>query len=94
MAGKPSVLMDLNILLDVLQKRLPFYEKFCRPPGAVETGRVHGFIAAHSLTTLFYLFSKTKTLPKHVRPSPTCCSFSRSPRWIKVPLSRHSTGLS
>ena len=26
MAGKPSVLIDINILLDVLQKRLPFYE--------------------------------------------------------------------
>lgn len=60
MAGKPSVLIDLNILLDVLQKRLPFYESSAGLLAAVETGRVHGYIAAHSLTTLFYLIQKDK----------------------------------
>jgi predicted nucleic acid-binding protein len=60
MASKPSVLIDLNILLDVLQKRLPFYESSAGLLAAVETGRVHGYIAAHSLTTLFYLIQKDK----------------------------------
>jgi hypothetical protein len=61
MAGKPIVLIDLNILLDVLQKREPFYETSARLLAAVETGRIHGFIAAYSLTTLFYFIQKDKS---------------------------------
>jgi hypothetical protein len=58
MTSKPTVLIDLNILLDVLQKRLPFYETSAGLLAAVETGRVHGYLAAHSVTTLFYLIQK------------------------------------
>ena len=53
MANKPAVLIDLNVLLDVLQKREPFYETSAGLLAAVETGQVQGFVAAHSLTTLF-----------------------------------------
>ena len=58
MGNKPSILIDLNILLDVLQKREPFYETSAGLLAAVETGRVEGYIAAHSITTLFYLIQK------------------------------------
>jgi predicted nucleic acid-binding protein len=61
MANKPTVLIDLNILLDVLQKREPFYETSAGLLAAVETGRVQGYVAAHSLTTLFYLIQKGKS---------------------------------
>jgi predicted nucleic acid-binding protein len=61
MANKPVVLIDLNILLDVLQKREPFYEASASLLAAVETGRVQGYVAAHSLTTLFYLIQKGKS---------------------------------
>jgi predicted nucleic acid-binding protein len=61
MGDKPSVLIDLNILLDVLQKREPFYEDSARLLAAVETGRVQGYIAAHSMTTLFYLIQKGRS---------------------------------
>lgn len=61
MAKKPVVLIDINILLDVLQKREPFYETSAGLLAAVETGRVHGYVAAHSLTTLFYLIQKGKS---------------------------------
>jgi len=61
MASKPSVLIDLNILLDILQKREPFYETSAGLLAAVETGRVQGYLAAHSLTTLFYLIQKGKS---------------------------------
>jgi predicted nucleic acid-binding protein len=61
MASKPTVLIDLNILLDVLQKREPFYETSAGLLAAVETGRVHGYVATHSLTTLFYLIQKGKS---------------------------------
>ncbi len=61
MAAKPSVLIDLNILLDVLQKREPFYEISAALLAAVETGRVKGYVAAHSVTTLFYLIRKDRS---------------------------------
>ena len=61
MAGKPTVLIDLNILLDVLQKREPFYATSAGLLAAVETGKVQGYVAAHSITTLFYLIQKGKS---------------------------------
>jgi len=64
MTAKPSVLIDLNILLDVLQKREPFYEISAALLAAVETGRVKGYVAAHSITTLFYLVRKDRSAPE------------------------------
>lgn len=61
MGNKPSILIDLNILLDVLQKREPFYETSAGLLATVETGRVEGYIAAHSITTLFYLIQKGRS---------------------------------
>lgn len=61
MPGKPSVLIDINIILDVLQKRQPFYEASARLLAAVETGRMDGYVAAHSMTTLFYLIRKDRS---------------------------------
>ena len=61
MANKPVVLIDLNILMDVLQKREPFYKASASLLAAIETGRVQGYVAAHSLTTLFYLIQKDKS---------------------------------
>ena len=61
MADLPTVLVDLNILLDVLQMREPFYEASARLLALIETGRVKGYIAAHSVTTLFYLIQKDKS---------------------------------
>ena len=52
------VLIDLNVILDVLQRREPFYELSTRVLASVETGQVVGSIAAHSLTTLYYLLAK------------------------------------
>jgi predicted nucleic acid-binding protein len=61
MPGKLTVLIDLNILLDVLQKREPFYDMSARLLAAVETGQVKGFVASHSITTLFYLIRKDRS---------------------------------
>ena len=52
------VLIDLNVILDVLQRREPFYEMSARVLASAETGRIEGGVAAHSLTTLFYLYAK------------------------------------
>jgi predicted nucleic acid-binding protein len=61
MANKPTVLIDLNILLDVLQKREPFFETSAGLLASVETGRVRGYVAAHTVTTLFYLIQKGRS---------------------------------
>lgn len=56
---KLVVLFDLNILLDVLQARPQFYELSAKLLACAETGKIQGWLAAHSITTLFYLFSKS-----------------------------------
>jgi predicted nucleic acid-binding protein len=61
MATKPKVMIDLNVILDVLQKRDPFYETSAALLAAIETGRIQGHIAAPDVTTLFYLIQKGKS---------------------------------
>ncbi len=64
MVNKPGILIDVNVILDVLQKRAPFYAASAALLAAVETGKVDGYIAAHSVTTLFYLIEKDKGQPE------------------------------
>ena len=61
MADNPIVLIDINVLLDVLQMREPFYEASARLLALVEAGHIKGYIAAHTITTLFYLIQKDKS---------------------------------
>jgi predicted nucleic acid-binding protein len=61
MARKPKVLIDLNLILDVLQKREPFYATSSRVLACAETGLVEGIVAAHTLTTLFYLVARDQS---------------------------------
>ncbi len=58
MATELKVLIDLNVVLDLFQRREPFYDMSARVLAAAETGLVEGWIAAHSLTTLFYLLTR------------------------------------
>lgn len=58
---KLQVLFDLNILLDVLQEREEFYDFSALLLAYAETGTIQGWLAAHSVTTLFYLISKDKS---------------------------------
>jgi len=61
MAVKLNVMIDLNVILDVLQKRNPFYETSAALLATAETGQIQGYISAHSVTTLFYLIQKGKS---------------------------------
>lgn len=61
MANKPSVLVDINILLDVLQKREPFFAASAGLLAAIETGKIRGYVSAHTITTLFYLIQKGRS---------------------------------
>ncbi len=64
MPTSPRVLIDLNVILDVLQRREPHFAASARVLAFCETGRVEGFVAAHSLTTLFYLVAKDQSAVK------------------------------
>jgi len=61
MASKLKVIIGLNVVLDVLQEMEPFYEASASLLAAVETGKIEGYLAAHSVTTLFYLIQKSKS---------------------------------
>ncbi|MDI7277653.1 MAG: PIN domain-containing protein [Anaerolineae bacterium] len=58
MAAKPRVLIDVNVILDVLQKREPHYAASAGVLASIEARRVEGAMAAHSVTTLFYLIAR------------------------------------
>ena len=66
MADKLQVLFDLNIILDVLQEREGFYDFSARLLAYAENDIIQGWLAAHSVTTLFYLIAKHKS-PEHAR---------------------------
>jgi predicted nucleic acid-binding protein len=60
MANKIRVLVDLNVIIDVMQNRQPFYEDSAGVLDAVARGEVLGWIAAHSVTTLYYVISRKR----------------------------------
>ena len=56
-----SVLIDINIILDVLLQREPFYSASAGLLAAVEKGKISGYVSAHGITTLFYILQKGKS---------------------------------
>ncbi len=52
--------MDVNVLLDAVLERAPHAEVAAKIWAAVETRRVTGVVPAHGVTTLFYLFARTR----------------------------------
>ncbi len=61
---KLRVLFDLNVVLDVLARRHPHYADAARVWAYVESGQMEGLLAAHSVTTLFYLLRRHLGLPQ------------------------------
>jgi predicted nucleic acid-binding protein len=49
---------DANVLLDVLARREEWLDHSAAALSLVDSGRAHGFVAAHSVTTLSYLLTK------------------------------------
>jgi predicted nucleic acid-binding protein len=58
MADPPRVLLDVNVVLDALQSREPFSDDAVRVLACAESGALSGLLAAHTLTTLFYLMAR------------------------------------
>lgn len=57
-APKFRVLVDVDVILDVLTRREPFFADSAALLAACETGRCTGLVAAHTITTLWYLLAK------------------------------------
>jgi predicted nucleic acid-binding protein len=55
---KRRVLYDTNVLLDVLLRRTPFLEASAAALDLVGRGRVEGFVAGHTVTTIAYLVQR------------------------------------
>lgn len=52
------VLVDLNVLLDVIQRREPHYLDSADVLSRIAEGQIAGLVAGHSLTTIYYLVSR------------------------------------
>ena len=53
-----TVLLDVNVVLDVLLDRKPHAEASCAVWAAVETKSANGWLAGHAVTTIYYLIQK------------------------------------
>ena len=60
MADRLCILVDLNIVLDVIQNRQPFYEESARVLDVVARGEAKGLLAAHSITNLYYVINQAR----------------------------------
>ena len=58
-----TVTVDINVLLDVFQKREPHYLASAQVVSMVAAGTLIGVCPAHGLTTLYYLVRKHGTRP-------------------------------
>ena len=58
-----TVTVDINVLLDVFQKREPHYAASARVVSMVTAGTLAGVCPAHGLTTLYYLVRKHASKP-------------------------------
>lgn len=52
------VLIDTNVILDILEKRDPFYEASSEILSLCAAGKIKGCIAMHSVSNIFYILRK------------------------------------
>lgn len=52
------VLIDTNVILDILEKRNPFYESSSEILSLCATKKINGCIAMHSISNIFYILRK------------------------------------
>src|SRR5579871_1050930 len=52
------ILFDINVVLDVLLDRNPHAAASAGAWAAIESGKAEGLLAAHSVTTIYYLIRK------------------------------------
>lgn len=59
-----KVLFDLNVLLDVVQTRVPHYRDSAEVLSRARAGEIQAVIPAHGVTTLHYIVAKAAGRPK------------------------------
>jgi predicted nucleic acid-binding protein len=52
------VLLDVDVILDVVQRREPHYAASSAVLAYIERGAIDGLVSAHSVTTLYYLVTR------------------------------------
>lgn len=57
------LLIDINVLLDVLQRRPEFVRPAARLFAAVEMKRVTAYVSAHTITTAYYIMRRANGGP-------------------------------
>lgn len=55
-----SILIDIDVILDVLARREPFFAPAANLWAKVENKHIRAYLASHTITTLFYLIRKVK----------------------------------
>lgn len=55
-----TLLIDINVILDVALERAPFAKDAARLLVSVDRGRAKGYVATHTVTTLFYVVAKNR----------------------------------
>ncbi|HEX6042405.1 PIN domain-containing protein [Longimicrobium sp.] len=55
-----KLLLDVNVVLDVALNRPPFVVDAALVLSAIDQGRAEGFVAAHTITTAFYIIAKNQ----------------------------------
>ena len=61
MARRFTAVLDTNVVLDVLEPRLPWFDDSAAVLAGAESGRIKGMIAADAVPTLFCLLAKQTT---------------------------------
>lgn len=55
-----KVLLDINVLLDVVLERAPWHPAAARLLSDVHEGHVLGFVASHTVPTIYYIVEKAR----------------------------------
>jgi len=55
-----SILIDIDVIMDVLARREPFFAPAANLWAKVENKHIRAYLASHTITTLFYLIRKVK----------------------------------
>jgi predicted nucleic acid-binding protein len=59
-----KVLLDLNVLLDVVQNRVPYYQDSAKVLSLAKLGEIQAVLRVHAFTTLYYILAKAVGKPK------------------------------
>jgi predicted nucleic acid-binding protein len=59
-----KVLLDLNVLLDVVQNRVPHYQDSAKVVSLARLGEIEAVLPVYAFTTLYYILSKAAGKPK------------------------------